>query len=962
MKRILLLILFTLPLFLFSEIIEIKQDGTGDFTTIQEGIDTSQNNDHILIYPGRYFENLNTNGKNITLSSLEMTTGNPAYIDSTIIDGNNISSCILVDNEESVVIRGLSITRGSGAGEFKRGGGIFINYHSTANIINCRIFNNKGLGGGVNCRASSVYFEGTIITNNYSARGGGIMFEGNCDDIEFSPTNRCSIYNNFAGDGIDIVLSGWNEFYNVEIFLDKFTILEPTTYFANYDFVFTDDYPFIFHINEGVMETINHDFYVSPDGDDTNSGLSVDDPLKTIALAMNYIASDSLNPKTIYLAPGIYSKEANNQHLPISAKNFVNIIGENHENTIISGEGNSFFSSFMAIHKKQTILRNITFENLVRENVNVLFIYKSSELQFENIIIQNSHGSNYTALLSERGKNLIFRNVKVLNNIADEYTAGITLLGVDGVLFENCLFENNWAKSINCILGSMSLLGIGSKGKSTVRNSIFRYNRNDCFDANGSFVLGSHQGATIDEYNLVENCLVYENYTTNTGFSGISYIGSYQGRCADIRNCTIYDNYGSTYALGGGGVVNVYNNILFNDTDYEVASVNTIAEVNVSYNNIKNGREGCLEHLGVINYLEGNIEDEPILNIGGDLPFSPSQLSPCINAGTPDTIGLNLPEYDLAGNPRIADGRIDMGCYEYQPNPEYGDVDDNNIVQAYDASVVLQYSVGLDPIPEIDPIPWEESRITSADVDGNEEIEAYDASLILQYAVGLINQFPVQYGRNEIPFSTIDISIEENELVFKADKNLYSLMIEDNSNLLNFGKFETKMLFARNGNKFAFCSAISQRGEFLRIPFTLNEKINKSKIGEDLIFSLSVNSIKEDYRISIDELIRNYQEIGKLPDYYISVAPNPISLSSNTRNNSTKILYTIAENGRAFLDIYNIKGQKIKTLLNTLICPSINESHWNLKNDSGNTISSGQYFLRLEQNGNVRTKKFMVVK
>ncbi|MFH2142603.1 MAG: LamG-like jellyroll fold domain-containing protein, partial [Bacteroidota bacterium] len=39
--------------------------------------------------------------------------------------------------------------------------------------------------------------------------------------------------------------------------------------------------------------------------------------------------------------------------------------------------------------------------------------------------------------------------------------------------------------------------------------------------------------------------------------------------------------------------------------------------------------------------------------------------SPCINAGTPDTTGLNLPAIDLAGNPRIIGDTIDIGPYEY---------------------------------------------------------------------------------------------------------------------------------------------------------------------------------------------------------------------------------------------------------------------------------------------------------
>ncbi|MDA3813772.1 MAG: chitobiase/beta-hexosaminidase C-terminal domain-containing protein [Candidatus Cloacimonetes bacterium] len=48
------------------------------------------------------------------------------------------------------------------------------------------------------------------------------------------------------------------------------------------------------------------------------------------------------------------------------------------------------------------------------------------------------------------------------------------------------------------------------------------------------------------------------------------------------------------------------------------------------------------------------------------MPYTLSELSPCIVAGNPDTTGLYLPEYDLAGNPRIANGRVDIGTYEYQ--------------------------------------------------------------------------------------------------------------------------------------------------------------------------------------------------------------------------------------------------------------------------------------------------------
>jgi len=77
-------------------------------------------------------------------------------------------------------------------------------------------------------------------------------------------------------------------------------------------------------------------------------------------------------------------------------------------------------------------------------------------------------------------------------------------------------------------------------------------------------------------------------------------------------------------------------------------------------------------------------------------------------------------------------------------NITYGDVDSNGFVESYDASITIQYFVGMDPIPGIDPLPWEVIRIISADVDGNGNVESYDASLILQYFVGLIDVFPVE--------------------------------------------------------------------------------------------------------------------------------------------------------------------------------------------------------------------------
>ena len=71
-----------------------------------------------------------------------------------------------------------------------------------------------------------------------------------------------------------------------------------------------------------------------------------------------------------------------------------------------------------------------------------------------------------------------------------------------------------------------------------------------------------------------------------------------------------------------------------------------------------------------------------------------------------------------------------------EPPIIYGDVDGNGEIQAFDASLTLQFSAEL--------IEFNEQQILAADVDGNGVVQAFDAALILQYSAGIINEFPVE--------------------------------------------------------------------------------------------------------------------------------------------------------------------------------------------------------------------------
>jgi len=100
--------------------------------------------------------------------------------------------------------------------------------------------------------------------------------------------------------------------------------------------------------------------------------------------------------------------------------------------------------------------------------------------------------------------------------------------------------------------------------------------------------------------------------------------------------------------------------------------------LSIDHSFIKDGYAGIQQAAGnTINYSNSNISGNPFF-LGGDdihnpLYYSLSALSPCINSGTPDTLGLFLPPYDLAGNQRVWDGRIDMGCFEFGAPPVAND-------------------------------------------------------------------------------------------------------------------------------------------------------------------------------------------------------------------------------------------------------------------------------------------------
>ena len=83
--------------------------------------------------------------------------------------------------------------------------------------------------------------------------------------------------------------------------------------------------------------------------------------------------------------------------------------------------------------------------------------------------------------------------------------------------------------------------------------------------------------------------------------------------------------------------------------------------------------------------------------------------------------------------------------------------------------------------------------------------------------------------------------------------------------------------------------------------------------------------------------------------------PNPFRADTN-------ISFILPEKGDIRLDIYNIKGQKVRSMLGGNMSKGQHKVTWNGKDDQGRSVSSGIYFTRIEQAGKKQTGRMLLLK
>ncbi len=120
----------------------------------------------------------------------------------------------------------------------------------------------------------------------------------------------------------------------------------------------------------------------------------------------------------------------------------------------------------------------------------------------------------------------------------------------------------------------------------------------------------------------------------------------------------------------------------------------------------------------------------------------------------------------------------------------------------------------------------------------------------------------------------------------------------------------------------------------------------------------AVSGSGQGYGITVERVEGGSTPVGEGVNRLFEIAgnyPNPF-------NPSTTIAFAVAQDGPAALDLFDLRGQRIRTLVTENLTAGTHEVRWDGLDDSGRQMPSGTYVARLSSNGQMTTHKLVLAK
>ena len=217
----------------------------------------------------------------------------------------------------------------------------------------------------------------------------------------------------------------------------------------------------------------------------------------------------------------------------------------------------------------------------------------------------------------------------------------------------NCDFSYTQGAGIACYTSNVNFYG-----------NILHHNTSGIYSREGDMSNFAnniiYNNINIGIYVTDEN--TQSNFANNLIYSSYTGIGCANNSAPNFANNTVAAS--GDYGLSVDNAnPNLTNMIFNNNLDGDISALNANTVIDISYSLFEDAEDNLPSQ---VNHYLCTFEQDPLFKNASEHDYQLLTGSPCIDAGTPDTNGLHIPELDLAENPRVDNNRIDIGAYEYQ--------------------------------------------------------------------------------------------------------------------------------------------------------------------------------------------------------------------------------------------------------------------------------------------------------
>jgi len=116
------------------------------------------------------------------------------------------------------------------------------------------------------------------------------------------------------------------------------------------------------------------------------------------------------------------------------------------------------------------------------------------------------------------------------------------------------------------------------------------------------------------------------------------------------------------------------------------------------------------------------------------------------------------------------------------------------------------------------------------------------------------------------------------------------------------------------------------------------------------------------YRLKMADKDGNFSYSAVVQVDYTKTNTDKITITPNPLSNSTTISFSLSNTQKVSINIFDMNGRLVKTLLNSELQQGTHQLVWNVKDEKGNAVAAGIYFLRTQIENSVETKKIIVAR